>query len=178
MNTDDKTVKSLGVVSRASLDLTGAKRLSLDFDWNRQANGCYLTGAVYLCPTLTGGNPADEPQWLRLEYVGVPPGKNARLAIWLKNERVPKWLYDEGWPKEQKAGRAISTPHLTLAFHYGEWSVSEDGKKLFDSTDKRKLPFDKAHLCLQMTSHSNYPPRELFFDNVEFSAEAGTDGPK
>jgi hypothetical protein len=67
IGTDDKTVKSLGVVSRRPLDLSGRKCLSLDFDWNDQFNGCYLTGAVYLCPTLTTGNPADDPTWLRLE---------------------------------------------------------------------------------------------------------------
>lgn len=165
--TDDKTVKALGVVSLAPLSLTGKKRLSYDFDWNKQANGCYLTGAIYLCPTLTKANPEDEPQWVRLEYVGVPPGKNARLAIWLKDRRTPKWIYNEGWPKEQRSGRPVAAPHLAIQFDDGRWSVSEDGRKLFESTDQWKLPFAKAHLYLQMTSHSNYPPREIFFDNVE-----------
>jgi hypothetical protein len=166
--TDDKTVKSLGIVSRESLDLTGTKRLSLDFDWNNQANGCYLTGAVYLCPTLTQENPETEPQWVRIEYVGVPPGKNARLAVWMKDGSTPKWVYDEGWPKEQKEGRKITTPRLEVRFDGGEWVLSEDGRQIFESTGKWPVPFDKAHLYLQMTSHSNYPVRELFFDNVTF----------
>jgi len=41
-------VEALGVVSLASLPLSGKGRLSLDFDWNKQANGCYLTDAVFL----------------------------------------------------------------------------------------------------------------------------------
>ena len=169
--TDDRTVKALGAVSLTSLPLSGKGRLSLDFDWNKQANGCYLTGAIYLCPTLTKEDPEDEPQWLRLEYVGVPPGKNARLAIWLKDRRTAKWLYNEGWPKEQRTGRPVEALRLEIQFDGGQWTVLEDGKKLFESTDQWKLPFDKAHLYLQMTSHSNYPPREIFFDNVQFGCE-------
>jgi hypothetical protein len=170
METDDKTVKYLGVVSAGPLGLSGRKRLSVDFDWNSQFNGSYLTGAIYLCPTLTKENPEDEEQWLRVEYVGVPPGKNARMAIWLKNRRTPKWIYDEGWPKEQRTGRKITQPHLEIHFEDGQWSVREDGKELFASADKWKLPFTKAHLYLQMTSHSNYGAREIFFENVAFGA--------
>jgi len=172
IGTDDRTVKSLGVATRAPLDLAGRKRLAVDFDWNKQFNGCYLTGAIYLCPTLTLENPADEAQWLGLEYVGVPPGKKVRAAIWLRNKRTARWLYDEGWPKKQRTGRVLGRPHIEIHFEDGEWKVLEDGKPLFESRGtlesrgKWKLPFSQAHLYLQMTSHSNYPPREIFFDNV------------
>ena len=168
IGTDDKTVKFLGVASRAPLSLSGRKRLALDFDWNRQRNGSYLTGAIYLCPTLSGQNPADAAEWLRVGYVGVPPGKNARLAIWLKSEGRSRWLYDEGWPKKQRTGRLIGKLRVEILFDRGEWKVLEDGKVLFESKEKWKLPFDKAHLYLQMSSHSNYPPREIFFDHVQF----------
>jgi len=166
--TDDRTVKCLGVVSRGRLDLSGRKKLELVLDWNNQANGCYLTAAVYLCPTLTTGNPAEQPQWLKLEYVGVPPGKNARAAVWFKDQRSPNWLYDEGWPNKQRTGRKIGRVRLGICFDAGRWQVLEDGRLLFDSGGKWRLPFDRAHLYLQMTSHSNYPPRELFFDAVKF----------
>ena len=170
IGTDDQTVKSLGIASRDSVDLSGKKRLVFDLDWNDQSNGCYLTAAIYLCPTLTKGNPADEAQWLRLEYVGVPPGKNARAAIWLKSNRRERWLYDEGWPKQQRTGRMIGKPHVEIHFDDGTWKVLEDGRLLFDSREKWKLSFTHAHIYLQMTSHSNYPPREIFFDNITFGS--------
>ena len=168
IGTDDNTVKFLGVASRAPLDLSNKKRLALDFDWNKQSNGCYLTGAIYLCPSLTKHNPADEPQWLRLEYIGVPPGKNARAAVWLKDEGAARWLYDEGWPQEQRIGRTIERPHIEIHLDNGRWELYEDGKLLYESGEKSRLPFDKAYLYLQISSHSNYAPREIFFDNVTF----------
>lgn len=171
IGTDDRSVKFLGVVSRAPVALDGKTRLTVEFDWNNQANGCYLTGAVYLCPTSTAGNPADEPQWLALEYVGVPPGKNARAALWLKDKGAPRWVYDEGWPREQRTGRPVGKVKLEILCEAGRWKVLEDGKLLFDAQDKHKLPFDRAHVYLQMSSHSNYPPRELFFDNLKFGPE-------
>ena len=166
--TDDMTVKSLGVVSQAPLDLSGEKSLRIDFDWNDQSNGCYMTGAIYLCPTLTTANPREESEWLRLEYVGVPPGRKARAAIWLRNGSAAQWIYDEGWPKKQRTGRTIGKLHIEVSFDNGKWRVMENGKLLFEPQEKWNLPFEKAYLYLQMTSHSNYPPREIFFDNIEF----------
>jgi len=57
------------------------KELCFDLDWNNQSNGCYLTASLYLCPTVTTGNPGNEKDWLKFEYVGVPPGRNARCVI-------------------------------------------------------------------------------------------------
>lgn len=178
IGTDDKTVKFLGVVSRAPLDLTGRKRLALEFDWNSQINGCYLTGAVVLCPTLTEGNPQEEPDWVKLEYVGVPPGKNARAAVWQRDRKRLKWLYTEGWPREQRKGRLIGKVTVELLIADGQWTVVEGGKALFTSAEGRALPFKSAYLYLQMSSHSNYPARELFFDNVSFGVVPEPEKPK
>jgi hypothetical protein len=168
MNTDDRTVKFLGLVTQKLLDLSGRRQLELDFDWNNQANGCYLTAGVYLCPTLTTGNPEDEPQWVRLQYVGVPPGRNARAAIWLKDGIRLRCLYDEGWPAKQRVGRLVAQPHVELRLDDGRLTFVEDGKTLFAS-GQEKLSFEAVHLYLQMSSHSNYPAREIFFDNIAFS---------
>jgi hypothetical protein len=67
IGTDDRTVKFLGVASRVPLDLSRKKSLSVDVDWNNQANGCYMTMSVILCPTLTADNPEDELDWLKVE---------------------------------------------------------------------------------------------------------------
>lgn len=170
--TDDRTVKYLGIATRARARLKPSARLSFDLDWNDQANGCYLTGAMLLCPTLTTENPEDQPQWFKLEYVGVPPGKNARAAIWLKNgvNRL-KPLHDEGWPKEQRTGRQIGRQHVELDIKDGRWAIRENGAVLSTSDATGVLPFDEAYVYLQMSSHSNYPRREIFFDNVWFEAQ-------
>jgi hypothetical protein len=169
--TDDRTVKYLGIATRARVRLKPSARLSFDFDWNDQANGCYLTGAMILCPTLTTENPEDQAQWLKLEYVGVPPGKNARAAVWLKNgtNRLIS-LHDEGWPKEQRTGRSIGLQHVEVDFKEGHWTIRENGVVLCTAAETGILPFDEAYLYLQMSSHSNYPRRELFFDQVHFEA--------
>lgn len=170
IGTDDATVKSLGVRSTMLLDLTGQKRLSLEFDWNEQFNGSYLTGAVYLCPTSTDADPSKEKDWLKIEYVGVPPGKTVRAAVWLKTAGVERWLYDEGWPRKQRAGRHIGKVALELILADGSWEIIENGSLLYRAKDEQTLPFNAAHLYLQMTSHSNYPSREVFFDDVVFES--------
>jgi len=37
--------------------------------------------------------------------------------------------------------------------------------------DALEMTGDGAYLCLQPSSHSNYPAREVFFDDVIFNAE-------
>ena len=44
--------------------------------------------------------------------------------------------------------------------------VWENGKLLFEIREQA-LPFDRAYLYLQMSSHSNYPAREVFFDDLK-----------
>jgi len=164
--TDDRTVKRLGLVSRQRFPLAEAE-FCCDFDWNEQANGCYLTASVILCPSMTRENPEDEAQWFKFEYVGVPPGKNARAAVWLKDGSRLRCAYDEGWPKEQRTGRKIGKQHIQLKLKDGGWEVHENSKLLCASGNDSKLPFKDACLYLQMTSHSNYPRREVYFDNVK-----------
>ena len=166
MGTRPETVKYLGVVTKEALDISGRKVLSLDFDWNDQANGCYLTAGIYLCPTFTRKNPRDEPTWLCFRYVGVPPGKNARAESWICRKGRTRWVYDEGWPDEQRTGREIGKEHIEIHLNAGQWTVFEDGKLLYDSGEKNRVSFSKAHLYVQVSSHSNYPAREVYFDNV------------
>lgn len=57
IGTRDDTVKFHGVRSRYIVNFSDAKEISFDLDWNNQSNGCYLTASLYLCPTMTSGNP-------------------------------------------------------------------------------------------------------------------------
>lgn len=67
MGTKDDTVKFHDIRSLQKIDFTEAKVISFDLDWNDQANGCYLTAGIYLCPVATDTNPGDEPDWLALQ---------------------------------------------------------------------------------------------------------------
>lgn len=90
IGTRDDTVKYIGVRSVKKFSLHALSEISLDLDWNNQSNGCYLTAAVYLCPTVTNTNPEKEDDWLKLEYIGVPPGYNARAVISIKERGTVK----------------------------------------------------------------------------------------
>ena len=130
INTRDDTVKYHGVRCRHKIDFSTSKKISVDLDWNNQMNGCYLTGAVYICPTITNENPQDERDWLRIEYIGVPPGKNSRCAISKKTNNIVRHIYTEGWPKE-KYGRYILCQKIDIFIDNEGFKVLENGKNLY-----------------------------------------------
>lgn len=164
IGTRDDTVKFHGVRSVEKVDFSEGKEISFDLDWNNQSNGCYLTASVYLCPTATNGNPGEERDWLKFEYVGVPPGRNARCVIAAKREGKVKYLYTEGWP-EQRSGRHIAYQRIKIVLDDKSLNVIENGTEIY-CTPSHGLEFTSAYLYLQMSSHSNYPAREIYFDNV------------
>lgn len=165
IGTADNTVKFHGVRSLEKIDLNKETLISFSLDWNKQRNGSYLTAGVYLCPTITDGNPKSEKDWLKFQYVGVPPGRNARAVIAIKTNRRLVQLYTEGWPKQQRTGRHIGNQKVTLILSGKHLTVMENNREIH----KAELPglsFDAAYLYLQMSSHSNYPAREVYFDNI------------
>jgi len=164
LQTDDNTVKFHGMRTTRKLNFTKKLNISFDIDWNNQSNGCYLTAAVYLCPTATDSNPGDENNWLKFEYIGVPPGHNARCLISTKINGRMKQLYTEGWPKN-KIGRHISNQHITIILNNESFKIFENNKEIYKSST-HDLTFTSAYLYLQMSSHSNYPTREIYFDNI------------
>ena len=74
-------------------------------------------------------------------------------------------LHTEGWPDLQRTGRKIGRQRLRLVLEEGAIRVFENEELLYDS-QKKVLQFSSAYLYLQMSSHSNYPPREVFFDDI------------
>lgn len=165
IGTRDDTVKFHGVRTREAFDLSAGAEVAFELDWNDQANGCYLTAGVYLCPTATDANPRDEENWLKFEYIGVPPGKNARALVAVQQQGRLRHLFTEGWPREQRTGRKIGRQRVRLALAGDRLEVWENDRLLFES-DERAWGFSQAYLYLQMSSHSNYSPREVYFDNV------------
>jgi hypothetical protein len=105
--------------------------------------------------------------WLKVEYVGVPPGRNARLAVEARTGGQERTLFTEGWPERNRAGRRIDVQDLLIVFARSSFEVHENGRRVFES--EQGVSFDAAHLHLQLSSHSNYPPREIFFDDVHVS---------
>jgi len=167
IGTRDKTVKHLGLrTAQPVVDLSqGPVELSAEIDWNNQANGCYLQASLYLCPTSTDTTAEKEKDWLKFEYVGVPPGKNARAALWRRQAGNLRFLYDEGWPTKQKTGRPIGKQQVTLRLDRDTIEVLENGKTLF-GPEPHGCVFQQAYLYLEVLSHSNYPPREIYFDTL------------
>jgi len=164
IGTRDDTVKFHGVRSVEKVDFSDEKEISFDLDWNNQSNGCYLTASIYLCPTVTNGNPGEENEWLKFEYVGVPSGHNVRCVIANKIDGNVKYLYTEDWP-EQRTGRHIGYQRIKFIVDNKSLKIVENGKEIYNS-HSHGLEFSSAYLYLQMSSHSNYPSREIYFDNV------------
>lgn len=167
MGTHDDTVKFLGVRSVEPIVFTPRAVVSFDLDWNQQTNGCYLTAAVYLCPTATSKNPRDEADWLKFEYVGVPPGKKARSVVARKTRGRVQYLHRDGWP-EDRQGRGIGNQHIDIMRDGNGFHILENGRQLY-RTPSHDLHFDEVYIYLQMSSHSNYPSREVYFDNITIS---------
>jgi len=169
IGTRDDTVKFHGVRSVDKVDFSEGKEISFDLDWNNQSNGCYLTGSLYLCPTATEGNPDDENNWLKFEYAGVPPGQNVRSIISSKIDGNRKLLYADGWP-EERTGRQIADQHIRISLDNESFKIWENGKELF-AFSPHDLNFTSAYIYFQMSSHSNYPSREIYFDNIIISKD-------
>ena len=173
LGTDEKSVKFHGLRTLMPvIDLNVPLEISLDLDWNNQVNGCYLSAGLFLCPTATTENPGDEKEWIKLEYRGVPPGKNARIVISRKRRGAERWLFTEGWPEQQHLGRLIGLQHLRLLLTRDTMTVFENDRELytckFEGVEHTKLPltWESAYLYLQQSSHCNYQAREGFFDNI------------
>ena len=164
IGTSDDTVKFHGVRSVQKVDFSEGLNISFDLDWNNQSNGCYLTASVYLCPNVTNGNPRDENDWLKFEYVGVPPGKTARSVIAAKIDGRTRWLYTEGWP-EDRSGRKITDQHIQITLDGKSFKIMEEGEEIYALPSHNLTP-TSAYIYLQMSSHSNYPAREIYFNNV------------
>lgn len=164
IGTRDDTVKFVGVRSRQPVPVAERTEASVELDWNGQENGCYLSAGFYLCPTSTDANPEDEPDWLRVEYIGVPPGSNARAVVAIKTAGRVETLFSDGWP-ENRSGRPIGRQRLRILLEGGRVRLFENGNELTLSGQAAAV-YPSAYVYLQVSSHSNYPLRTVRFDDV------------
>jgi len=173
VGTDDRTVKFHGVrTAQPVVGLSAPVEVDFELDWRDQANGCYMTAGAYICPTVSD-NPRDEDTWLRVQYIGVPPGRNARCLISLRARGRERRLLTEDWP-EKREGRVIGRQALRILLDGPRLRVTENGETILD-VDDVDLGAEQAYLYLQHSTHSNYRLREVFFDDVVVRRAAPTD---
>jgi hypothetical protein len=165
LQTDDRTVKRVGVAARPRLDLRRAVEVEFDLDWNNQANGSYLTAGAYMGSSLAVASAESVSSWVKVEYIGVPPGRNGRAVVSAKTNGQLRLLHTEGWPDRQKTGRPIGRVRVRMRLEPGRVAVFEDGQPLMPSLPSG-ADFPSGYLHLEMSSHSNYPARSVRFDNV------------
>lgn len=166
IGTRDDTVKHLGIrTAEQVVDFSEPVEITAEIDWNEQANGCYLRASIFLCPTRTDGTASNEKDWLKFEYVGVPPGKNGRAVLSRRRSGNLRHLYTEGWPTNQRTGRPIGKQRVVLKLDRENIEVVENGKRWWGPRP-HGLHFQKAYLYLEISSHSNYPPRTIFFEDL------------
>jgi len=165
--TQDGTVKFLGVRSVRPFPVGIDSRIRARLDWNKQSNGSYLSGAIIVCPGKTAANPLSEEDWVKVEIVGVPPGQTARLQVVCRTKGREQYLYTEGWPEANRAGRSISLEEIEIRIDRGTVTVLEQRAVVFETKEK-VVAFESAYLYLQLSTHSNYPAREIYFEGIAF----------
>lgn len=166
LGTDPTTLKVVGVRTRSPMRLG---RVEWTLDWNQQRNGSYLKAALYVSPHATTGDPAELPDWIRVEHVGVPPGERWRHTVAEQQAGSLRYLDQAGWPAD-RSGRPPGAPRCRLDLQAdGRVTYAEDG--VVRSAVRTARPFTvPVYVYLTLTSHSNYPRRTVYIDNVRLSA--------
>ncbi len=136
--------------------------LGVTLDWNRQANGAYLKAAIYLSPHSTAGDPAALADWVRVSYVGVPPGARFRHEVAERRRGRLRFLDRAGWPGDRR-GREPGAPRLRIRWAGTQLLLDEDGRRR-SAVEARGWP--RVFVYLTLTGHSNYPRRVVYFSDV------------
>jgi hypothetical protein len=168
--TRDDTVKHLGVASRCAIPLGSGTRMQVRMDWGPPANGSYLAGSVVLSPHATTGDPRATGDWLSIGYVGVPPGRNARLLVTARVNGVMRTLFADGWPDANRQGRLVGRTEIAVTWRGSSLEIREDGQ-LVHTAAAAVAPFESAYVYLQLASHSNFPARAIHFESLRVGQE-------
>ena len=171
--TRDDTVKHLGIASRCAIPLGPGARMQIRMDWGPPANGSHLAGSIVLSPHATTGDPGATADWLSIGYVGIPPGRNARLLVMARVKGVVRTLFEDVWPDANRQGRLVERAKIDVAWRGTSLEIRENGW-LVHTGAAADVPFGSAHVYLQLASHSNFPARAVHFDSVRVGREATT----
>ena len=113
--TRDDTVKHLGISHRCAIPLGPGARMQIQMDWGPPANGSHLAGSIVLSPHATTGDPGATADWLSIGYIGIPPGRNARLLVMARVKGVVRTLFEDGWPDANRQGRPVEQAKIGVA---------------------------------------------------------------
>lgn len=169
--------KFLGVMNQRMIDFSGGVTISFELDWNSQRNGSYLTASAYVSPSI-GNNPKNEKDWIKFEYAGVPPEGNVRTNVWATINGALRQPYTD-WGPRDSAGRPQGRPKggtshkIQIYLDSRQARIAEDGIEIYPLSP-HNLTFTSGYLYLQMSSGTNYPFRELYFDDVLVLGSANT----
>ena len=165
IGTRDDTVKHVGVGSRCAIPLGSEALLRFTIDWGPPANGSYMGAAAVFSPHAVANDPTATPDWLSVGYVGVPPGRNARLLVTASVGGVVRTLYADGWPDWNRQGRSIKRAEIDLAWQGPSLEIRENGKLVHTAAAADAL-FNSVYVYLQLSSHSNYLARAVYYENI------------
>ena len=80
-------------------------------------------------------------------------------------------LYTEGWPDINRTGRKIALQRIMVVFSDRLlFQIWENDQLIYDSK-LDELSFSKVYLYLQLSSHSNYSARSIYFDNIQVTGD-------
>lgn len=164
LGTRDDTIKHVGIRSRCAIFFGPGDSLRVTMDWGPPANGSYLEASIVLASQAVANNPTATRDWLSVGYVGVPPGRNARLLVTASAGGMVRTLYADGWPDENRLGRPIKRAEIDLTRQGATLEIRENGQLVH--TAATAALFNPAHIYLQLSSHSNYPARAVHFENL------------
>ncbi len=157
------TPKPLAVTGvRSVKPVSGSIDLAFTLDWNRQANGAYLKVAVYLSPHRTDGDPAQLDDWVRVSYIGVPPGDRWRHELAERRGKRLAFLDRAGWPHDRR-GRVPGVAKVHIRWTGGRLELLEGGATLSKVTARG---WSEHYVYVTLTSHSNYPQRTVYVDGL------------
>lgn len=158
----------LGVRRREPLSMSRPLRISTELDWNHPANGSYLSAGLVLAGAESEGSPLEGPDWIKVEYVGVPPGKTGRLVVASRSAGVDRNPYLDGWPMPSKEGRALGVQRIELRVRDGGFEVWENGRVKV-AWEGGRVSMKSGYVYLYVASRSNYGLREVLFSPLTLS---------
>lgn len=182
IGTSRETMKYHGLrTTNPVINLQKPTEITCDLDWNHPDNDSYQSAGIYICPTATAENPKDQPDYVRVTYVGVPFAASPRLEVMIRvNKSIERILFNEGWATpnmaaEQFAKHITRQPglqHLRIVISQEVITVWENEKQIYTlefaqhRQIARSLSWSTAYLYLQQETACNFLARDVFFDNV------------
>ncbi len=166
-------VRAVGVAA-GPLRLGEGLLLRGELEWFASGNASYWTAGLLLSSRAPEGGLAslDVEPAVRLELVGVPPGRTARRygALRVGARTIP--LATDGWP--ERPGRALERATLELELTASWVTLRADGEQLARVPRPIGLAAGDVWALAYATSHANYAERAVRFQDLVLSPLAAT----